>query len=155
VAVGPHGAVAGGSRVVAGRGVYGGYVGTRYVAAGSLHGQGVYVRSSFHNYNAFRPGWYARYPGAWFTAGWLAGSAWTTAPWGTYTTYVGYPVDVSPYNYEYGDNITYQDGNVYYGSQVAGTEAQYAEQATQIAAAGQQAPPAADDKWQALGVFAM
>src|SRR5262249_39476311 len=35
------------------------------------------------------------------------------------------------------------------------TEAQYADQASQIAAAGQQTQPAPDEKWQALGVFAM
>src|SRR5262249_14795062 len=40
------------------------------------------------------------------------------------------------------------------GQEIA-TEAEYAEQATQIADAGQQAQPAADEKWQPLGVFAM
>ena len=55
----------------------------------------------------------------------------------------------TPYAYDYGDNITYQDGNVMYGDQVSCTEAQYAEQASQIADTGRQAKPAADEKWEA------
>jgi hypothetical protein len=156
VAVGPNGAVAAGSRGVAGRGPGGAYAaGTRYVAASDLRGQGAYVRNGFRYYNAFTPNWYRRYPGAWFTAGLIAGSAWAAVPWTTCSSYVGYPVETVPYTYDYGDNITYQDGSVYYGDQVYATEAQYADQASQIAAAGEQAQPAPDEKWQALGVFAM
>jgi hypothetical protein len=156
VAVGPNGAVAAGGRGVAATGPGGAYVGgTRFVAASDLHGQGAYVRNGFHYYNAFTPGWYARYPGAWAAAGWAAGAAWAAPAWGTCATAVGYPADTTAYTYDYGDNITYQDGNVYFGDQVAATEAQYADQATQIADAGRQAQPAADEQWQPLGVFAL
>src|SRR5262249_44239017 len=51
--------------------------------------------------------------------------------------------------------ITYQDGTVYYGDQPAGTEAQYAEQASAIADAGAQAKPPENEQWQPLGIFAM
>jgi hypothetical protein len=51
--------------------------------------------------------------------------------------------------------VTYQDGNVYYDGQQNATEDEYANQASQIAAAGQEAQPADDDQWQPLGVFAM
>ncbi len=158
VAVGPHGAVAAGERGVAGRGVYGaGAYGTRYVAAGTLSGQGAYVRASWTNgnYNCFHPGWYTNHPGAWYAAGWAAGSLWNYCTWGQCIGYVGYPADTSAVYYNYGDNVTYQDNNVYYGSQVYATQDQYAAQATAIANAGAQAKPAADDKWQSLGVFAM
>jgi hypothetical protein len=156
VAVGPNGAVAGGGRFVAGSGAYGsGFAGTHFVGASDLRGQGAYVRDNFRNYNAFTPGWYNRYPGAWLAASWVAGSAWNACTWNDCYGYFGYPADATPYYYNYGDNVTYQDGNVYYGDQVYATEDQYAQQAQQIAAAGQDVKPTADEKWQALGVFAM
>src|SRR5207302_410423 len=61
----------------------------------------------------------------------------------------------APYTYDYGENITYQDGTVYYGDQPHATEEQYADQAVTIADTGKQTQPAADEKWQPLGVFAM
>jgi hypothetical protein len=161
VAVGPHGAVAGGGSFAAGRGVAGagyagaGFAGTRYVGAAALSNQGAYVRRNFGYNNAFTPNWYARYPGAWAAAGWAAGAAWRGATWGGCATYVGYPVDTPPVYYNYGDNVTYQDGNVYYGDQVAATEAEYSQQATQIADTGRQVQPPNDEAWQSLGVFAM
>jgi hypothetical protein len=154
-AVGPNGVVAGGRRGVVATGPGGTYYrGTRYVGASNLHGQGVYVRSSFHHYNAFTPTWYRQYPGAWFAAGALAGAAWAAPAWSSCASSVGYAETATPYVYDYGDNITYQDGSVYYGDQPSATEQQYADQAAQFAAAGQPDPgPAA--VWQPLGVFAM
>jgi hypothetical protein len=131
------------------------FPGTRYVSGGTLQNQGAYVRRGFGYYNAFRPGWYNRYPGAWAAAGWAAGAAWRTPVWGDCASYVGYPADTAATYYNYGDTVTYQDGNVYYGDQVAATEADYAQQASQIADAGQQSQPPEDEKWQPLGVFAM
>src|SRR5262249_49812373 len=136
---------------VAGRG----YVGTRYVGGAALSNQGAYVRRGFGNYNAFRPGWYGRYPGAWAAAGWAAGAAWRPAPWGNCLSYVGYPAATAPVYFDYGNNVTYQGGNVYYDDQVYASEADYAQQATQIADIGRQAQPPDDSQWQPLGVFAM
>jgi hypothetical protein len=80
-------------------------------------------------------------------------TAWGIASWPTCQSYCGYATDAAPYYYDYGNSITYQDGNVYYGDQVAATQDDYAAQAQQIA---QSAPaPAADVQWQPLGVFAM
>lgn len=156
VAVGPHGAVAAGGRAVAARGIYGaGFAGTRFIAGDALRWQGGVVRSNFGYYNAFGRGWYTRHPGAWFAAGWVAGSIWTPCAWGTCASYCGYPADTSAVYYNYGDNVTYQDGSVYYDDQPYATEAEYADQATQIAATGQEAKIAEDEKWQPLGVFAM
>jgi hypothetical protein len=111
--------------------------------------------NGFRYYNAFGPRWYPNHPGAWVAAGWIAGSAWTAATWGACTSTVGYVDAAVPYTYDYGNNITYQDGTVYYDDQPYASEQQYADQAAQIATAGQQASPAADDKWQPLGVIAM
>jgi hypothetical protein len=130
-------------------------VGTRQVSAVSLQNQGAYVRRDFGYYNAFRPGWYGRYPGAWAAAGWAVGAAWRVPTWGACASYVGYPQDTPATYYNYGDSVTYQDGNVYYGDEVVSTEADYAQQATDFADTGRQAKPPENEQWQPLGVFAM
>jgi hypothetical protein len=156
VAAGPYGAVAAGGRTVAGRGVAGGaFYGTRHVAAATLRDQGLYVRRGFGHYNAFRPGWYATHPGVWFSSGWAAATAWGAATWPVCSGFLGYTVEVPPVYYDYGTNVICQDGNVYYGDQVIATEADYAQQAVQLADTGRQAPASDEDKWQPLGVFAM
>jgi hypothetical protein len=57
----------------------------------------------------------------------------------------------APITYAYGNNVTYQDGNVYYGDQPVATEEQYYDQANQIASA----PPTANEEWLPLGVFSV
>jgi hypothetical protein len=156
VAVGPNGAVAAGGRVAGVTGPGGtAYAGTRYVAAGNLYGQGAYVRRGFGYYGAFSSGWYARYPGAWLATGLAAGAIWNAASWGSASSSCGYSEDTAAYDYSYGDAVTYQDGNVYYGDQLAGTEAEYADQAAAIADAGSAVEPPKEEKWEPLGVFAM
>lgn len=152
VAAGPYGVAGAGSGIVAGRDVN---IGTRYVNNTVLSNQATYVRQNFNNYNAFTPNWYGRYPGAWVAGGLAAGAVWRAASWGGCAGYVGYPADTSPIYYNYGDNVTYQGGDVYYGDQLQATEADYAQQAVQIADTGRQAQPPDDEPWQALGVFAM
>jgi len=56
--------------------------------------------------------------------------------------------------YNYGDNVYYEDGSVYYGDQPVCTEVQYIEQAESIALSQPETPPAAND-WLSLGVFAV
>ena len=84
-AVGPYGAVAGGSRA----GVATGARGTYYASSAALRTTGTAVRSSFRYSGAFTPGWYARYPGAWFAAGWTAARVWSAPAWGTVSSYCG------------------------------------------------------------------
>lgn len=156
MAVGPNGAVAGGGRFAAGSGAYGqGFAGTRYVAASDLRGQGAYVRNNFGYYNAFNSGWYTNHPGAWYAAGWIGSSIWNTCGWYDCAGYYGYAEDVAPIYYNYGDNVTYQDGYVYYGDQMTATEEDYAQQAEDIADKGSEAQTDENEKWMALGVFAM
>jgi hypothetical protein len=117
--------------------------------------QGGYVRQGFGYYNNFSPGWYARYPGAWAAAGWVAGAAWNAASWGSCSSAVGYAEETSPIYYNYGDTVTYADDSVYYGEDVVATQEQYAQQAATIADVGHAATPPDDEKWEPLGVFAM
>jgi hypothetical protein len=165
-AAGPYGAVAGGSKggIAAGSGgvVAGGKsgiaatgrYGTYFASSNTLATRGNYVRQNFHYYNAFNPGWYARYPGAWFVAGWTAARIWSTPSWGTVATYCDYPE--SPVYYDYGTTVVYQGDTVYVDGESAGTPEEYAEQAQEIAAVGQDAKVTdkADD-WESLGVFAL
>lgn len=56
--------------------------------------------------------------------------------------------------YSYGENVYYDEGQVYYGDQPVATTEEYAQQAEDIATS---APETAPDKadWMSLGVFAL
>lgn len=134
---GPRGAAAGFARVTPSG---------RYVA-------GAAVRNNFSHWGVYGRGWYAQYPGAWLAAGWAAGAAWNACTWDSASAYCGYS-DVPPAYYDYGNNVTYEDGNVYVNGNDAGTSEQYYQQADQIAAAGATADAPPDGDWLPLGVFA-
>jgi hypothetical protein len=159
VAVGPYGAVAGGSRGVVGvagpgyrAGAYGAR-GTYYVSGGALTTRAGYVRTGFGYYHCFNPGWYARYPGAWFAAGWAANTAWRISTWPYLVTYCGYPA--TPIYYDYGSTVVYQDNSVYINGQSVASASDYAQQAVQIADVGRAPNVANAGDWQPLGVFAL
>ena len=134
---GPRGAAAGFARVTPSG---------RYVA-------GAAVRTNFSHWGVYGRGWYAQYPGAWLAAGWAAGAAWNACTWDSASAYCGYS-NVPPAYYDYGNNVTYEDGNVYVNGDDAGTSEQYYQQADQIAAAGATADASPDGDWLPLGVFA-
>ena len=127
---------------------------TAYWSHGSMATTGGFVRHDFGYYHCFNPDWYRRYPGAWYAAGWASGAAWTAASWPTVVSYIGLGAEPD-YSYDYGSDIVYQNNTVYVGGKAAGTAQQYAEEATNLAAAGQSAdaPPTAD--WKPLGVYAL
>ncbi|MFI4874584.1 MAG: hypothetical protein ACIALR_04575 [Blastopirellula sp. JB062] len=86
--------------------------------------------------------------GAWAITRPFRWAAWSgLTGWGNY----GWS---EPYYYEYGENVYYEDGSVYYGDEVYCTEAEYADQAQTIA---ESAPdiPADQCEWMPLGVFAL
>jgi hypothetical protein len=88
---------------------------------------------------------------AWGAAG-LGAGAWATASADGLGNWLG--LDNPPEDtYDYGNNVTYQGGNVYYGSQPVGTTDQYYQQATNLATNA--APPSDDSEWMPLGVFAL
>jgi hypothetical protein len=78
----------------------------------------------------------------WKPAAWPAVSDWVDNDWS------------KPVSYNYGSNVYYQDGSVYYGDQSVATQKEYAEQAEAIAANIPDAKPAAED-WMPLGIFAV
>jgi hypothetical protein len=184
VAVGPGGAVGGGTRVgtatgPAGRTVsgashwsaasnpYGAYVsGSRGVAVTGPAGHYTTYRSAavLHNQGAYVRGGYAGYN--YFNAGWYRAhpaawraTAWTAAAfwrWAPYATVARFcGYPAVPVVYDYGSNVVYQDNRVYYNGEPVATAEEYTAQATDLAAAGQAAKPAETDEWQSLGVFAM
>lgn len=136
--------------------VYGanGHHSTAYWSTGYMTGHAGYVRTGFGYYGAFHPAWYAAHPGCWFAAGWTAGNAWAIPTYATVAAYCGMDAALAP-DYDYGSTIVYQDDNVYVNGTDAGTAAQYAQQATNIASAGQDVSPPTTDDWQPLGVFAL
>ena len=75
---------------------------------------------------------------------------WATAGWATAGSYSGCS-DEGAY-YDYGENVTYEDGTVYYGEEAIGTAGQYYQQANELAEAGQ---AATEDDWLPLGVYAV
>jgi hypothetical protein len=166
-AVGPYGAVAGGTRYGAAAGAggvaWGGArgaaawrspYGTYYASRAALATTGGVVRTGFGYYHAFTPAWYARYPGAWYAAGWTAARIWAAPVWGSVATYCGYPAQ--PVYYDYGDTVVYTGDTVILNGDTEVPAEQYARQATDLATTGKDAKvePKADD-WQPLGVFAM
>ncbi len=162
-ATGPGGTVVGGSRtgVAVGPNGFAAYTGrvaatghrTAYVAAGTLRGQGVYVRRSFVHYNAFRPAWYTAHPNAWRAAAWTAATFWTGVAWGRLSASCGYPA--TPIIYDYGTTIVYEGDQVYYNGEPVATAETYTEQAAAIADRGEQAQASDKEEWISLGVFGM
>ena len=135
-----------GNRAVAGRGATfhnGQFVGGDTWSA---------VNGNFNHWNSFYPSWYAGYPGAWYPGRWAAASAWTAATWATLAGWWGYGSE--PIYYDYGGDVGYSDGQIYYGDEPVATEQQYYNEASDIAAMGNQATDA-DEEWLPLGVFGL
>lgn len=170
VVKGPEGSVYA-HGAVADRGFYAGArgTGTWHWSAADGRLQGNYVRANYHDYDAFSRGWYGHYPGAWYARGYAAG-AWSHATWPVINNWFGeaWPA----IGYAYGNDITYQDGNVcLYGEPIA-TTADYYQTADSLAETGENAnvpsaqPPSEGDlfapqngtapasaQWLPLGVF--
>lgn len=146
-----------GGRVTAGRveGPRGGSAGfitgthVRYISPEQRTAQGWDVRHAFYHYHLFTPDWYARHAMAWGGAA-IASSAWAPANWDSASDWVG--CDSMPEDYDYGSTVLYQGGNVYVEGQPVGSDAQYYDQASSLAAAGD-AKQDDQAKWLPLGVF--
>lgn len=165
VAVGPGGGVAAGGAVrgpdggAAARGVAVGPAGG--VAAGfarvtpsGRYTSAVAVRGSYTHWDVYGRGWYTEHPGAWFAAGWTAGACWTACTWANAAAYCGY-AEVPPVYYDYGNNVVYEENNVYVNGESAGTAEEYYGQAANLAATGAKAETPSDGDWLPLGVFAL
>jgi hypothetical protein len=148
VGAGPYGAAAGKTTVARGTG------GTYYASRSALATTGGTVRGNFGYYGAFNPGWYARYPGAWFAAGWTASRIWSAPAWGAVSSYCGYPEE--PVYYDYGESVVYSGDTVTVNGEQEIPAEQYMQQAADLATAGKDTKvEAKGDDFQPLGVFAM
>jgi len=118
------------------------------------HNNAVIIRRNFNNYFIFTPGWYRRYPAAWYPAAWVYGDAWTVASWAALAAWLD-ARGPAPVYYDYGNNIVYQDNSVYLNNQDIGTATQYYDQAQNLASQGSDEPADVGEKWMPLGVFAL
>lgn len=138
--IGPNGNV-----VTAGRGaafVNGQFVGgTAWTA----------VNGNYTHWGYFGPAYPGTYPNCWWPGKWaVATTAWATVAYAVAGPYCG--CSGSGTYYDYSNNVTYEDGNVYYEGEPVATAEQYYEEADQIAAAGEQTE---DEEWLPLGVFSL
>lgn len=145
-ATGAQGAVAGAAAANRNQPAYSG-------AEGAAAGYAA-VRNSFTNTNVYGAQWYGGHPGAWVAAGWAAGAAWAPTTWETVATQCGYATEGAT-SYNYGDNVTAQDGNVMVDGQNVGTVEEYSLEAATLADTGAAATTTDDEDWLPLGVFAM
>src|SRR5205807_1830109 len=88
--------------------------------------------------------YYPYYPGfdSWAWSQWPGVTGWVDSAW------------TDPIYYNYGENVYYQDGSVFYGDQAVASEDDYAKQAEAIATSAPETKPDAKD-WLPLGVFAI
>lgn len=163
-AVGPGGRAAAGSAAsgpnggAAARGVVrgpqGAAAGFARVSPSGRYTSAAAVRRGYNHWNVYGGAWYASNPGAWYAAGWATGAVWRTATWNSLGTWMpGYAT--TPVYYDYGNNVTYEDNNVYVAGEDVGTISEYSEQASQLAQSGAEAEAPADGEWLPLGVFAL
>lgn len=135
---------------------------TRRLSGADIANRAGDVRNNFNNYGAFGRNFWNRYPNAWRYGGWGDGYLWGGVGWGDLAGYWDVPVVDTPTDYDYGDNITYQGDNVYYGSQPVATTDQYYQQAQTLA----MSTPSAVIKngipntglpasWKPLGVYSL
>src|SRR5262249_49446183 len=85
---------------------------------------------------------------------WNAWEAWTFMNWGYLAGYCA-GLSIAPTNYDFGDNVTIVENNVYQNGQDIGTTQQFAQQATTIAENGQPANAPTTEERKAVGVFAL
>jgi len=121
-------------------------------AAGAAAGYAA-VRNSFDHPHLYNQQWYADHRGAWSAANWSAGAAWTLTGLAAVSSHYGYAG--TPVSYGYGDNVTYQNGNVIVDGRNVGTGEEFSQQAADLALFGQNAKTSATDEWLPLGVFAL
>ena len=122
---------------------------TRYRPAADLRRDGNIARRTLLAEAAFSPTWYDDYAGAWIANN-IVSDLWTPAAWTTVNNW--FNANWPAVGYNYGNEITYDNGNVnLYGAPIA-TAAEYYDSAAALAAKGKEAPPA-NVQWLPLGVF--
>ena len=126
--------------------------GTYHVGNNAMVAQRDAVVGRAYAYPNYSAAMYAGYPGAWVPRNVMGSSLYANPGYGALAAMLG--MAARPNAYDYGGNVVVQPQAVYVNGDQAGTPEQYADQASQIAAAGAD-EPGADARWQPLGVFAM
>jgi hypothetical protein len=136
------------------------------------HAQALTAQRWFDGHEAFTPSWIANHAWAWHpyetnNEAW-ANAFWDAVSWAAVDGWLD-NTDEPPQNYDYGDNVVYQNDNVVVNSQPVGTAQQYYQQAEAIAVADAH-PQATDsaaatqagagqgsakEQWLPLGVFGL
>jgi hypothetical protein len=122
-------------------------------AAGAAAGYAA-MRNSYSGSSLYGQQWYVANPGAFAPSAWTAGAAWSQPAWGAVASLAGYS-SAAPVSYDYGVNVTAQNGNVMLDGQSVGTTAEFSQQAADLAAMGTDADVSTGEQWMPLGVFAM
>jgi hypothetical protein len=105
---------------------------------------------------AFNGNYWRNHPGYW--GPWANDWAWGGVGWGDLGGWWGMPYGYSLPEYDYGNNITYQNNEVYYGSQPVESATTYYDQAQSLA---DSAPVITNQaslqkkEWKALGVYSL
>lgn len=107
------------------------------------------VNGNFTHWNYYGPRWWVRYPSYWWPRRWVVGTVWWVASWNTAARYVG--IDDPGIYYDYGENVTFDDENVFYEDNKISSTDEFYENANAIAEAGLDSK---NDEWMPLGVFA-
>jgi hypothetical protein len=138
-----------------GAGAYAGYHQTEPANSNVYAARGAAVRTNYAGgYGMYGQGWYGSHPSAWAVGGWTGGQAWSGATWPAVGATFGYGGSVQPNYYDYGNSVTYQGNQVYYGDQPVASADQYYQQASTLATSDVPADPNSGD-WMPLGVFAL
>ncbi len=122
------------------------------------------VNGNFNHWNYFDHNWWNNHPWYWYNHYWGNDWAWGWAGWGDLGGWWGMDTATEPVYYDYGNNITYQNDQVYYGSQPLESSDDYYTQAQQLASTAPPAPslPMSDaqqkkdvNSMKSLGVYAL
>jgi hypothetical protein len=129
---------------------------TQRMTTSMMVDRGSAVRGNWNNWNAFHGrDWWDRYPNAWRYGGWGDyGYGWNWASWNDMMGLMDLSDASTADYYDYGDTITYNNNNVYYGAAPVATTTEYYDQAQQLASSGD-TKPLKDLNWKPLGVYAL
>lgn len=141
-----------------------GHLGTYNMNPAYMATHGANVQGAFNHWNYFNHDWWHDHPWGWYNRYWGNDWAWGYTGWGTLGGWWGMDVGSDPVYYDYGNNITYQNDQVYYGSQPLESSDAYYQQAQTLADSAPPAPtaPQSDQEqkknvnnMKPLGVFAL
>lgn len=125
-----------------------------------ISNRGVAVRNNFNGYgNFYGHGWWGAHPGCWYCGGWGYGgfgmgmaTAWMVTDWAMLGGMLALDIGSGP---GYGGNVTYNNNNVYYNGQPAGTATDYYNSAQKLANSCGDTSPKKKADWKPLGVFSL